>query len=1055
MPPSNDYSLVNLPEGLRGQFDKVEQRLWRVETVTGVCRIAASLVLSLLLVFISDRLWETSAGVRAAIFLCGLGGALAGGVFWARRWVWQRRDLRALAALVQQKYRRLGDRLLGIVELANEEKHPANFSPELYHAAIQQVADEAEKFDFLKSVSARPAQRLGWMAGGFSAVLLAVCVVLPQTGANAFLRWIEPWADIQRHTLVALEGFPAQLIVPHGEPFEIAGSVRYRSFWKPARVSGRLGQETRMEAPVQAGKIRLQIPGQVEKGVLEVRVGDALARVRILPSHRPSLQQLSARIELPDYLQYPDQTEAVQNGSLRAVEGSKISFRGTVSRPLAWAGMRSGGGNPAPLKIQGQDFSSDPAELAGMGEIDFTWRDQTGLTNATPWRLSVQRQPDAPPVPSLPDLPRATALLASDVLRVRAEAEDDFGVRDLGLAWNVVSEAGEVPMTTSEMKVEMSSPQEKKTEKTFLWSPSLYQIPMDTTVALQAFAIDFFPGRQRARSALALVRVLSPAEHAEMLRQQMEGLMAQLEDVTRLQDKIVADLHGVQDAEKAVTNAPQSARLNQSKEDQLGNARQMEDLTRQGESTVREAMKNPLVPEDAIRKFSQTLQQWQQLSQEKMPEAARSMQMAAQDSQSQEEQQNSSSSPRDSQAREQAGQQQRQEVAQASRQAQDIQEALEKNQQKGNQDLDQLQALTLAERLRKVGGEETGLSGQLATNLADTIGLLARDLPPKFKQINASFVTEQQGARDETAVLQGEISRFFERTQKTNYGKVSQDMKDSQTTNELDRMGGLIQNNITAMTSSDLTNWAGRFEAWADELQPKDSPSGGQSGGGGQAPLDLTKQLIALLRLREGEMNLRDQTRVLEACKADAPNYKEQAGGLSGSQEKLAQTLAGIHQSTPVRQFDPPFQQAAASMSQAQALLAKPQTDTVTDGAEGKSVEDLSDLINLINELSQNSPPSRQPSDSGGNSAEEMAFLTALMQSSGQARTVPMTSMGGGNMTGGNTDREGNPVSGGASGPAAAARNVRKAAAGAMENYPVEFRDALENYFHALDNPRN
>jgi hypothetical protein len=1054
MAPSNAYSLVNLPEGLRGQFERVERRLWRVETLTAVCRIVTSLILSLLLVFICDRLGETPVGVRVAIFLGGLGGALAGGFSWARHWIWQRRDLRALSGLVQQKYRRLGDRLLGIVELANEEKHPANFSPQLYDAAIRQVAQEAEKFDFQESVNSNQARRLSWLAGGIAAVLMGVCLVFPQAGANAFLRWVEPWAGIQRYTLVALDGFQPQLIVAHGEPFEIAGTVRYRSFWKPSRASGRLGLATRMDAPVEAGQVRLQIPGQVEKGVLELRVGDAVARVQILPSHRPSLQQLSAMIQLPDYLQYPDQTTAVQNGTLRAVEGSKIGFQGTVSRALASALMQGTGEKPAPLKIQGQEFYSDPAELAGTGEIAFTWRDQAGLTNS-PWLLTVQRQPDAPPVPSLPDQPRATALLVSDVLHVHAEAQDDFGVRDLGLAWKVTSDAGEVAITTTEAKVEMSSPQQKKAEQTFLWSPALYQIPMDTTAELQAFAIDYLPGRQRARSAMYQIRVLSPAEHAEMLRQEMEGLMAQLEDVTRLQEKIVTDLLNVQNASKDATNATASAHLNQNKEEQLRNARKLDDLKQQGESTVREAMKNPLVPADTIQKLSESLQQWQQLSQEKMPEAARSMQTAAQDSQAQ-ERQNSSSSPQSSQARARAAQQQQEEVAQAAQQAQEIQNALEKSQQKGNQDLDQLQALTLAERLRKVGGEETALSGQLTTNLADTIGLPARDLPAKFKQINTAFVTEQDGARDESAALQGEISRFFERTQKTNYGKVSRDMKEAQTTNELDLMGTLIQNNITAATSLDLTNWAGRFVAWADELQPKES-SGGGSGSGGKPPPDLTKQLIALLRLREGEMNLRDQTSVLEAGKAVAPNYKEQATSLAGTQQKLAETLDGVQQSMPTHQLDAPFQQTAATMGQAQSLLGKPQTDTVTDGAEGKTVDSLSDLINLINEMSQSSKPGqgRQPADANGNSAEEMAFLTSLMQKPGQARPVPMKSMGGGNMAGGTTDEDGNPISGNATGPGAAAREVRKAAAGAMENYPGEFRDALENYFRAVEKNGN
>ena len=442
MPQNDNYTLVDLPEGLRRQFEKVGQRLWRVETTTAVCGIAASLLFSWLAVFISDRLWDTPVWLRVFVFLCGLGGAAAAILAWARHWVWRRRDMRALATLVQKKYRRLGDRLLGIVELANEQEHLSNFSPALYHAAIGQVAEEAQHFDFRQSVNARPAKNFGWTAGGLTLCLLAASLALPQASWNAFLRWIEPGANVPRYTLVVLDGFQQKLIVPHGEPFEISGTVRYRSFWKPSRVFAWFGREAKTQTAVQSGNVRLQIPGQVENGVLKVRVGDALAQVTILPNHRPSLQQLSASIHLPDYLRYPDQSQPVQGGSFRALEGSRVSFVGTVSRPLAAASMQSGGQDPAALKVQGPTFSTEPAEAAGAGELVFNWRDELGLTNAAPWRLALQPESDQPPQPDLPDLPRTTAILATDVMRIRAAAQDDFGVRDLGLAWDVVSEAG-------------------------------------------------------------------------------------------------------------------------------------------------------------------------------------------------------------------------------------------------------------------------------------------------------------------------------------------------------------------------------------------------------------------------------------------------------------------------------------------------------------------------------------------------------------------------------------------------------------------------------------
>jgi len=206
-------------------------------------------------------------------------------------------------------------------------------------------------------------------------------------------------------------------------------------------------------------------------------------------------------------------------------------------------------------------------------------------------------------------------------MRIRAEAQDDFGVRSLGLAWDVVSEAGQADRMSTELKSEMTSPQQKKVEDVFLWSPALYRIPADSTVELQGFALDYFPKRERARTGSFVIRILSPESHAEMLRQELEALMARIEDVTRLQEKIVTDTRDVKESAKDLPGAEPFSRLTQSHEEQLQNAQTLAELSRQGQDTVREAMKNSLIPEDTIRQWSQTLQQWENLSADKMQEA--------------------------------------------------------------------------------------------------------------------------------------------------------------------------------------------------------------------------------------------------------------------------------------------------------------------------------------------------------------------------------------------------------------------------------------------------
>jgi hypothetical protein len=1024
----DDRLSVKLPDGLRRQFAEVERRLWRAESTIAMGVAAGGLMVSFLALFVSDRVCETPVWARWFLFLAGLACAGGSATFWARRWIWKRRDIKALANLVQKKYRRLGDRLLGIVELANEEHHFANFSPALYHAAIHQVAKESKEFDFRQSVSLAGAEKVALGAGLAALAVLLVFAALPSAGWNAVTRWALPSSAVPRYALVTVDGLPGELIVAHDEPFEIAASVHYRSFWQPRRVVAEWAKESRIESTVEGGKMRLTIPGQMERGVLQVRVGDARAGVTVTPTYRPLLKELTALIALPDYLKYPQQEQPVPNGTLQAVEGSRIAFRGKVSRPLAAAEMRNGEANPLPLQIDGDNFLSGSTQPDDGAELTFNWRDNLGLTNSVPLRLSVRMEPDAPPVPEIVDFPREAAVLNSDVLHIRLQASDDFGVRDFGLTWDLTADSPQLAVASTELKTVARSSRARTVERAFLWSPSHLGIPAGSTVELQGYARDYYPDRERVRTAVYRVHVLSPEEHAEMVRQKLEETMAQVEEVTRLQEKVVAGLAEIKDADK-MSAAQESSRLGESKDEQLENAAHLDQLSRQGQQAVREAMKNPLLNEETIRQWSHSMMQWQQLSREKMPSAAQSMQQARQ-----------------------SGGADKEQTADALQKAEDILEALEKMEQQANQHMDDLQALTLAQRLRKVGGEEKDLAGQLLASAPDTIGLIAHDLPEKMKLLEQGLVRNQNGAQKETVTLQSEISRFFERTQKTNYGEVNKEMKETQAAEELDRLGGLIQNNIGLQAWNNLGQWSGRFQKWSEKLEP---PSANENGGAktsssGKNQNDLTQQLIALLRLRESEMNLRDQTSVLDQNKGEPATYKEHATALSGDQEKLEGELARVQEKASAKELAPAFHDTANAMKDVAATLRQPQTGPVADAAEVKTIETLSDLINLINEQAQR--PSSKPSSSPGDEAsdEEMQFLLQMMRQASQGKAAAARPATGLNRAGGTTDHVAGRSDGSATGAAAGSREVHKAA-GVIEEAPREFREALENYYHGLE----
>src|ERR1041385_5065318 len=189
---------ISLPEDLRAQFERLERRLFRVETGALIAGSIAGLAGSYLLVFASDRIWDSPMWLRGTAFV---GGAAVLGWFgarWLKRWILKRRTQKDLAAIVQRRFQRLGDRLLGIVELSSEEKHLHGFSPELYRAAIRQVAAESAQYDVTAAVPLSGFERASRLALIGAGIALVTFFVFPKAGMNAAARAAAPWASIPR-----------------------------------------------------------------------------------------------------------------------------------------------------------------------------------------------------------------------------------------------------------------------------------------------------------------------------------------------------------------------------------------------------------------------------------------------------------------------------------------------------------------------------------------------------------------------------------------------------------------------------------------------------------------------------------------------------------------------------------------------------------------------------------------------------------------------------------------------------------------------------------------
>jgi len=1022
---------VALPDSLRAQFAALERALWRTETAQAVFGALAAMGASYALVFLCDRIGDTPKTLRTTLLLAGLAGAAWFVMRWCRHWVWQRRDLRALSNVVQHGHRRLGDRLLGIVELAEEQQAPKNMSLALCRAAIRQVSAEATKFDFSAVVDGRPARIATLALAAIFVPVVFAFAVAPAAGWNALQRWAAPVAGIPRYTFVALESIPPKLVVPLGEPFELVTKVNYRSFWKPASASGRFEVQSKISAPVKDGTFRLTIPGQTQDGVLRVRLGDATHAIAVKPLHRPALKQLTANVTLPDYLQYPPTNQIVQNAALPVLEGSRVALAGTATRPLASAEVAVDKAEPMSLLLTGEKFNSGSLKLDAASQAAFDWRDEFGLKPVAPWLLAVRPTKDAAPRVDLGDLPLELSILETDVLPLKFSAADDFGVREGFVNTEIVASLD--PTNTpaiGQFKKAAAGPQERRFTNTFLFSPTVLRIPADSVVEVKGRATDFMPGREPGESVTHRINVVGLARHAELVRQQLDAVFAQVEEVTRKEEAIAAatrELMGL--PEDKLKSEEAGKKAGEQADEQARNAAQLNRIADQGQDIVREALRNPTLTQQTLREWTQNLAQMKSLAQGEMKEAQQSLQKA-QESNSPQERAEEATKARD-----------------AEEKALDKLQALQK---KMNDGLDNLQALTLSQRLKKLSESEKGLGDQLGKLVGETIGLLPRELPERFKKVITSLAGDQANVKTEAEQVVAEMSRFFDRTQRENYGEVAKEMKSLNTTAELDRVRGMIDANTSMDAMGNLVTWTKRFADWSKKLEPPEEESQGGGEGEGQPKDDkLLKLLLASIRLRAGEARVLQQTTLLEEEKARHPRFAEAVTKVAEQQRALRGDLTKLQMSTDIEEAREFLLNTQDGMRDAESALFDKLTGEPAQKPENAALANLTDLINLINEQAKRQKPKdgQQQQQQAQQEAEMLMQMAQQQQVGMRPGQQPGT---GPNQNGGTTDKASPGTTGNAKGAEAAARRTGKGS-GTTRPIPAEFREALENYFKAVE----
>ncbi|MFM7292766.1 MAG: hypothetical protein ACKO6B_16270, partial [Planctomycetia bacterium] len=580
-----------------------------------------------LALFLLDRVSETPAAARWLFFAAAVASCAAIPLFF-HRWIWSHRGLDRLARLIARRFPSLGDQLLGVVEIVRNQSEQER-SRALCEAAIRQVAEAAGRCDLREAVP-RPRHRLwAWLAAVPLTLAVALPLVVPAAAANAWARFLAPWRLVERFTFTRVDRLPENLVIPHGEEAEIAVALRDDSQWRPGRARARIGGGPAVTADRDGDRYRLALPPQVTESPLRLAVGDARQRVTLVPTFRPEITGISARVQLPDYLGRPEPlVKDVRGGVLAVVKGSAVVITATANRELVAATID--GDRVVPT---GAAVSTPSLAVDGQRDVTITWEDSLGLSGGKPLTVSLAARDDEPPTLTVDGLASKAVLLETETVRFALAARDDFGVKQVGIEW-VGGDAGALRDDSQvrpggESLLAAGGHERETLDAVGTFSPAALGIAPQR-VEVRAFAEDYLPGRGRVYAPPVVFLVMSSADHALWINDQIARWKQQTAEVRDREMELLARNEELRQLSADDLDAPENRKaIREQAAAEKNNGRRLGRLADSGAELVRQALRNPEFDAGTLEQLAQNVQALEEMAETRMPGVGELLQAAA------------------------------------------------------------------------------------------------------------------------------------------------------------------------------------------------------------------------------------------------------------------------------------------------------------------------------------------------------------------------------------------------------------------------------------------
>lgn len=872
-PPKKPENPHTLPESLRKQLKQFRSHVWWIKVVEAILASFFGLLISYLIVFALDRFIPTHALIRLLFFLAGVSLLTVFTPIWLNRWVFKHRRENQLASLIAKQYPRLGDRLLGVVELQNQDEQNTSLSPRLRDAAMAEVANEIQNRDLHDALPKSWHKKWSFAVIALTSLAVTVLVLHPKAALNAMHRWVMPLADIERYTetKIDLNALPQPYYVAHGEAYTLTVPLTEDSNI-PQSAKAREGVKPWSWSTPQNQSYHFNFPKIFKQQEIEIRVGDAYGNIEVTPIMRPTLEKITARVSYPDYLQKKDKQINISSGQASIVQGSITTLTARANRPLDSATLTTEPNHasiPAssqsktssdkidlPATVDGNTFTLPPVHINQASvNLALNWTDQYKLKNQTPTKLSIQQHLDALPSAYIQNIVGKLYLLANSTIEFKILAEDDFGIKQAGIEWSgeYTKPSPHSPAKGSLTVITGSPDLRNNASEPIIFSFQAYDIrPQKLT--LRAWTEDYHPEHQRSYSEPITVYVLTKDEHRELLEKRSQKAINQLENLLRNElDALDENLRLNKKSGKELQENQSREDLAEQAEREKENAKKMKELAEMMEDIFKEASKNGEIESNTMKKLAESALNMKNMAEQDMPDIAESLNQA--------------------QSAENTEQRTKEQLKQAIEKQSELLKKMKETIEKTNQANKELEAGTFINRLRKAASDQEEIANTMAEAVRNprsrSLYVLSKefeDLDPEDQRTMVGLYALQEQISYDVRWIQEDLGHFFSRTQQQKH----KDLFDKMQTSGIDSAMAALLRNIEQNHNNISINQAKRNAStlleWARELQnaAPQNDAGGGGGGNSDTEEDDVEFMIRVMELIQKEQNIRAKNRSLE-----------------------------------------------------------------------------------------------------------------------------------------------------------------------------------------------